>query len=385
MKAWREEFAPRKREGDRVILERTYRLLTPLVGGGVEPLKPDPREPIRGAGLRGGLRFWWRALRGWQAEGDLGRLRELESQVFGSTDRSSPLQVEVEVLDAGQEKNLERYGRAVQWYLGFPLRQGKAWLPVRSGVRFRLRLVFPKDLEEEVGAALFGLEVFGGVGARTRRGFGALVREDKVYGEKEVQEGLRRYSRKGEWPKGVPHLRPDSLVQVVSLSWPELAQCYQAFRQSRPGGERRPGRSHWPEPDAIRRRAGRYDPKHAPRSQVDKFPRAQFGLPIVFHFKDEPPLKDWDIQLRPGDEDYDRRASPLILRPLGEKTSLVAVLEGDRLPPGGVALYVRDQRREQSWLVETSLTPDEAKDIIPLQGQTDPLRAFLTFLKNYGR
>ncbi len=380
MKAWREEFAPRKREGDRVILERTYRLLTPLVGGGVEPLKPDPREPIRGAGLRGGLRFWWRALRGWQAEGNLGRLRELESQVFGSTDRSSPLQVEVEVLDPGQEKKLECYGRAVQ-YLGFPLRQDK--VPVRSGVRFRLRLVFPKDLEEEVEAALFGLEVFGGVGARTRRGFGALVREDKVYREvkevqEEVQKGLERYAWEGGWPEGVPHLTPQSLVRVVPKSWQELAEAYQAFRQSRPQGSKGPGRSHWPEPEAIRRLIGG-NPQRAP---VGKFPRAQFGLPIVFRFRDGR-LKGQGIQLKP--RNYDRRASPLILRPLGEKTSLVAVLEGDRLPPGGVALYVRDQRRERSWPVETSLTPDEAKDIIPLQGQTDPLQAFLAFLKNYGR
>ena len=44
----------------RVSETRTYTLITPLFGGGVEPRAPDPVTVIRGASIRGHLRFWWR-------------------------------------------------------------------------------------------------------------------------------------------------------------------------------------------------------------------------------------------------------------------------------------------------------------------------------------
>nr|WP_235283788.1 MULTISPECIES: type III-B CRISPR module RAMP protein Cmr1 [Thermus] len=94
VKEWSEAYAPRLREEGEVRyrydgvplvkVERTYRLLTPLFGGGVEPRLADPVTVVRGTEVRGQLRFWWRAVRGWQAEGDLKRLFDLEAAIFGS-------------------------------------------------------------------------------------------------------------------------------------------------------------------------------------------------------------------------------------------------------------------------------------------------------------
>ena len=56
---------------DLIVQERTYKLITPLYGGGVEAGKTDSVTPIRGTEIRGQLRFWWRAMRGGQFNGDL--------------------------------------------------------------------------------------------------------------------------------------------------------------------------------------------------------------------------------------------------------------------------------------------------------------------------
>lgn len=393
-RAFQEAFSPRRREeggalvrrdGARVLTwERTYTLLTPLFGGGVEPREADPVSVVRATEVRGHLRFWWRALRGWQAQGRLEELRKLENALFGSAGESgaSPVAVEVEVLREGEKVDIARYGRAVQWYLGFPLRGDGGWAPVREGVAFRLRLRFPErvgalDLREELEAALWAWETFGGIGARTRRGFGALLPQGaRAPTEAEVRERLRRYSREAGWPEGVPHLTPQSPVRVVPLSWRELAEGYQAFRQARPGGgTKNPGRSLWPEPDEVRRLTGKHAPTHPPRHPVHKFPRAQFGLPIIFHFKDKGDPSDTTLQPR----EAERRASPLLFRPLGEgqRPCVVAVLEGARFPGKKLVL---EHGKGRSWEVDPWLTPGEARQIPPLRGQVDPVRAFVESL-----
>ncbi len=394
-RAFQEAFSPRRKEEGEVLVrrdgarvlawERTYTLLTPLFGGGVEPREADPVSVVRATEVRGHLRFWWRALRGWRAGGSLERLWELESALFGHAGEggASPLSVEVEVLREGEKVGIAQYGRAVQWYLGFPLRGDKEWAPVKEGVAFRLRLRFPErveglDLREELEAALWAWEIFGGIGARTRRGFGALLPQGaRVPGEEEIRGKLRQYSQKAGWPEGVPHLTPKSLVRVVPLSWRELAERYQAFRQARPGGNpRSPGRSYWPEPDEVRRLTGRHAPNHPPRHPVHKFPRAHFGLPIIFHFKDRGDPSDTTLRL----EEADRRASPLLFRPLGEgqKPCVVAVLEGARFPGG--KLILEDKRNGRTWDVDPWLTPEEAQEIRVLGGEVDPVLAFVKSL-----
>ena len=393
-RAFREAFSPRRKEeggvlvrrdGARVLAwERTYTLLTPLFGGWVEPREADPVSVVRATAVRGHLRFWWRAVRGWRAGGSLERLWELESALFGSAGEggASPLSVEVEVLREGEKVGIAQYGRAVQWYLGFPLRGDKEWAPVKEGVAFRLRLRFPEKVGElnfweELEAALWAWETFGGIGARTRRGFGALLPQGAgVPGEEEIREKLRQYGQKAGWPEGVPHLTPKSFVRVVPLSWRELAERYQAFRQARPGGDpRSPGRSYWPEPDGVRRLTGRHAPHHLPRHPVHKFPRAHFGLPIIFHFKDRGDPPDTTLRLK----EADRRASPLLFRPLGEgqKPCVVAVLEGARFPGEKLVLEGKDGR---TWDVDPWLTPEEAQKIPVLGGEVDPVLAFVKSL-----
>jgi hypothetical protein len=80
-------------------------------------------------------------------------------------------------------------------------------------------------------------------------------------------------------------------------------------------------RSRWPEADSIRKLAGTHIPRYEPED-VRYFPRAEFGLPIVFQFKQdalplpipnrdpEEHILEWDLV------GASRMASPFILKPL---------------------------------------------------------------------
>ena len=76
-----------KKNGEIIIREtREYELITPLFGGGAENKKADEVSVIRATEIRGHLRFWWRATRGGQFNGDLVEMKKHEDAIFGSTD-----------------------------------------------------------------------------------------------------------------------------------------------------------------------------------------------------------------------------------------------------------------------------------------------------------
>jgi len=206
------EISPRS--DDRITEVRKYKLITPLFGGGVEAAKADPITTIRGASVRGQLRFWWRATRGGQFGDDVETLLKEEGKIWGSPAKkdekeSGPSEVKVFVCEisegtvdhpyevvrnprSGRPKIQNRRSSVVPAYVAFPLqpkqeeaRIGMETLSVRLDVEFTLEISYPKSVEEDVNAALWAWETFGGIGARTRRGFGALqLVEHWVNGEK---------------------------------------------------------------------------------------------------------------------------------------------------------------------------------------------------------
>lgn len=419
---------------DIVTQVRRYQVITPLFGGGVRPGQADPVTIIRGNSIRGQLRFWWRACCGGQFDGDLARMKQAEDHLWGtmSTDERpgiSLVQVMVKVENAGRmdcpyevvnrpghdgqprPSVRPRGGATAPAYAAFPLQpqQGEATIgmqtkAVRDGIAFTLTLSFPCTDQKGVEAALWAWECFGGIGGRTRRGFGAL-RCITVDGQPHAEvppavpaeavhwlaEHLQHYIPGTVWPRDVPHLNPSMLLKVIGppqepvRAWQVLVNALRAFRQDRPvvrepNGNQHPGRNRWPEPDAIRGRTGRVAPRHATSLfSYSKFPRAVFGLPIIFHFKDENLGDPRDTTLKAAE--HERLASPLILRPIacagGQALGLALVLEGPRTPPGGVILHGAPGNPT----VDVDLTPAEAGSVPKLKGQTDVLRAFLDTLR----
>jgi CRISPR-associated protein Cmr1 len=246
----------------------------------------------------------------------------------------------------------------------------------------------------EAKAALWAWLHFGGIGGRTRRGFGAVSIDDP----KDINDLLSSpYIINEQPPEGVPTLAPSFGASIViqntnntaENAWQALASKYKNFRQGDKCGRNPPqlgshaGRSRWPEPDIIRHDlTGRYQgsPRHSRRNtSVVKAPRGQFGMPIIFQFPQENELGS--VTLKP--KNAERLASPLILRPIGTVTQAKAMilLLGNRpnLDCIGGGTCMADKVSRIS--ISTYLTQAEANNIKPLQGNTDPLIAFMDFFQ----
>jgi CRISPR-associated protein Cmr1 len=427
---------------------RRYKVITPLFGGGVDPAKADPVTVVRATEIRGHLRFWWRATRGGQFGADgLKEMREAEASIWGSAanDKSGGAsKVKISIQHAPMLNRLStietvvitRKGKQIQVpinspespysYVAFPLRgtdnksAGKLLSP---GFEFSIRIDIDGtqdvivndghqklDLQQEVEAALWAWETFGGIGARTRRGFGALqlvsIQEDAQITAVDtpscqtvdawLQKRLQQHQKGSQWPDGVPHLvtvkTTSDSYKSASKAWEDLIKKLKSFRQDplgrrekRPGDDH-PGRSYWPEPEAIRHLTGQRASKHPPLNwQVYKFPRAVFGLPIIFHFKDKDDPKDTTLK----GQSYERWASPLILRPLAcknnqavglavllEPTPLLAESQKKKDLPDSIVL----SGDRETFPVQIGLSSDDAKKIRTLNGNPDVLQAFLDTL-----
>jgi CRISPR-associated protein Cmr1 len=279
------------------------------------------------------------------------------------TDKASPVEVDVRDVAGAQAQPCARYdwnpnARRGQgaWRLAWESPFGGSSLPYalfpfqgkppasRQGppeevpaqfigtASFTLRLRYPETLEQDVETAVWAWVNFGGLGARTRRGCGALL--CKELAPKDVNGLQRWFGPRGDessgaardWPTMPPNVLIGNSPQSVVDAWKTVIGLLQEFRQGasiarNPGQQaNRPGRSRYPEPETIRRATNGRPQQHGRLAHVpdDAFPRAEFGLPIVFHFQGdgEPP----DTVLYPSSaangDPRERMASPLILKPL---------------------------------------------------------------------
>lgn len=443
-----------------VVQTRQYKLITPLFGGGVKPGVNDLDNLIRATEIRGQLRFWWRAIRGGQPqfEGKLAKMKAFEDEIWGAASNTQKpeegekkekgwrgtVQIEVEILNGGKSKkpfipqwNAKRTkviapsDPDVPGYAAFPLRPPEDELKsatrlgkpedvfvedLREGIEFLLSLSFPEKWSTEVNAALWAWETFGGVGARTRRGFGALLLEkinrkdvednilppdDAAAAKTWITKKIAEFQKQqGKTLTNVPRIHAAINICVLgpysrpANAWQKLIGRLHDFRQQRydfKAGKSSPfGKSLWPEANALRRRL---HPNQARNSPPDTFPRAAFGLPIVFHLAHERPSQT--ITLQGIEKESERWASRLILKPLpcrGKQfLGLAALLDGSELPAEGLAL-VRDENRNErlgptiaadQTKIRTEELPQLLKDAIG--DETDILRAFLNYLKKEGK
>jgi CRISPR-associated protein Cmr1 len=384
--------------GDAVI-QQDFELLTPLCGGSHQPHQNDPSLLVRGTSVRGHLRFWWRACRA----GEFNSTRDMQAQenhIWGSVDSPALVKVEVEILSVGVEGGDIRQFKddVVPAYIAFPMTSRGAVGRAREDVAFRLRLRFPPALRRDVEAALWAWSTFGGLGGRTRRGFGALQERGAAQSVREVEARLRddAWVFQNHAPDaGIPSLYGAKVVNLKEAAkdgiqaWFDAVYKMQDFRQARRKGSQpnRPGRSFWGEPDRIRELSGKAAPSHRTRvNEAKAFARAPFGLPILYQFKDG---KDGDPSVHTlKGADVERQASPVILRPLrtapGQYHGLAILLANsfhspEGLVPGRLSLNGR--------AVEHRLSP---ADLASIKGQanlpasmqsldTDVLASFLAW------
>ncbi|MDV2455791.1 type III-B CRISPR module RAMP protein Cmr1 [Acinetobacter towneri] len=385
-------------------------LVTPMYGGGVDAATVDLKMPIRVSAIKGQLRFWWRLLAKnkkddtWDFNGNLKNIRDAEFALWGGQGdddggRASQVFLKVtqpkvthhdlveytEYLDASpSNKKLS--------YVLFPASnaEDKVSNPHKllnaEKAKFKLSFSLSNTLKnqekmtQQIVETLRWWANFGGIGARTRKGLGAIhISESWDYPmicqpltESEITAANCAMSLKGK--------SANALAQLYS-GIQKLSDFRQKAEVGRNKGQapKPAGRSRWPEPDALRRIQKTHHENHAPEHQAGNvFPRAFFGLPIIFHFvgRGEPR----DSQLAPIDGD--RLASPLFIRPFylgkngkGEKewASCALVTPYEHIKNMNVSLG-----RNETYPVWKS---DTAQHIRPIQDQqgTDPLDAFLKY------
>jgi hypothetical protein len=356
----------------------TLQVTTPLFNGGngSGAIEPDGTG-IRIPSLRGAMRFWFRALAGTVTGPDLALLARLEQQVFGGTDNASPVRLRIprrpaltepagphSFLPRPHASRREREEHPGYWII-YLLGQGLGNLRdctlsrpyVAPGECFDLKIRFGSD-PSHAALALASLWLtcaYGGLGARTRRGFGGLRIIDATgplpqpWDHDSIRspalnhyEGLDRL-----WPAGpirdcMPLLarmvRSDKVVkkemrEITLDAWPRPSFPVLSKRHTRAGtsggepfddwsevashtGEQfrkyRASREH-PEVE------GRYwPPRKTPEwSDVvwgddDRFPLGALGLPV--NYKD-----GYSVNAERQGEPL-RRASALWLRPVGDST-----------------------------------------------------------------
>ncbi len=149
-------------------LEVVLETVTPVFLAGADNQTPE----LRPASFRGALRFWLRALLGAELGSDIDRLRLAEGTLFGNTDGASPVTVRISArlplnkrLKQADERLVVPHSRRFT---------KRAWA---EGGQFVLTLSSrfgQSALPSEAIAAFLLLVNLGGVGNRSRRGFGSL-------------------------------------------------------------------------------------------------------------------------------------------------------------------------------------------------------------------
>lgn len=377
---------PLKVNPHRDISTQIYNIqvITPIFGGGIKAGENDHMTLIRPSSIRGHLRFFWRATRGTRFNA-VSELRQREGEIWGTTENPSKIALEVEMKSPGktypcayfpEDKNFPRFEKNHPSYALFPFqgnkRDGIPPAKCTSNVSFELKLTYPQNLSHDVDAAVWAWTNFGGIGARVRRGCGALYCKELSPKRESLSSWYKSslesfgvdLSLSPEWPI-LPErfLVRESNGNNVLQEWAEVVGLMQTFRQGQgvgrnPGSSHnRPGRSRWPEPESIRQATSSRSTRHAlmPMIPYYAFPRAELGLPIVFHFKDIGDPKDTELYPVIEGQKKTRMASPLILRPIicrnGEVLQLILRLNSpvpdevvlEKAPKSPTFKKIRDQ------------------------------------------
>jgi CRISPR-associated protein Cmr1 len=146
--------------------------VTPLFLAGADP---RGMPELRAASIRGALRFWFRALLGGViGDKDLNALRKAEAAVFGST-------------DTGASPVVVRIGGEVQFDSYRPLLHNPekkfTFMGIQPDQAFSLELI-PRPPHTQISPIVLSVTalwlLLGGLGKRSRRGFGTLRLQNAV-------------------------------------------------------------------------------------------------------------------------------------------------------------------------------------------------------------
>jgi len=327
---------------ERIEISVKLEVVTPILGGGPVARELCDVDVIRVPGIRGHLRFWWRALYG-HGFHTAAELFEAEGSLWGraARDEGGRSAVDMHLNEIVPQTDLDEddptEGAYALWVARSKKERGRvvelALKRRKPGTIFLLTLRFPDqnfpispteelDAESVLRNVVRAWILFGGYGSRTRRGLGSLtVVSDTEEMKRWLPEAAtpeaitklfgRNIFASGAGAKEAPTLAGAALYVGNSprdavRAWTTAVDWLKEFRQGPRGGasgsarepdptgqRQRPSISNWPEADKIRHHYWPSSPPswtwaHDPSSRHNAtavWPRAGFGLPIVGQFQ----------------------------------------------------------------------------------------------------
>lgn len=276
-------------------------LLTPMLGGGPIQGKPDPEQPFRAKSIRGHLRWWYRRVVKVESPEELW---EKESRLFGSAgkdpDDAIPGRVRIVVEQPSAKKDdlVKNVGDFTQHRYAWGMFGSEKTIKQNGPdvlQRHSATISFV-GLDDDGLLALAAWVLFGGIGARTHRGFGSLLCDEgaeTLPSYASVVQALRHNGLAIAGGKGCAVFRSTripveekSVTEAGLKAWKEALDWYEAFRRGnlRPDVHRpsngSASHSRWPEANSVRFATGR---RQTPESEVREFvfPKASLGLPLT--------------------------------------------------------------------------------------------------------
>lgn len=193
------------------VLRAEYRIVTPMFSS-----RNGENAELRLASIKGAIRFWWRSLM-WSTSSDYKKLLEKENRIFGSTDGQSLVRLRLlnKQLQKVEKKNHQFEGGKLKGahYLAYGVmeafdskkKQTKAGQLNRDmipGGSFEIEAWLPgndeeaKEIKVQLKKALIMLGTVGGVGSKSRKGYGSLSitalydDDDKVIVEPDIKQRI---------------------------------------------------------------------------------------------------------------------------------------------------------------------------------------------------
>ena len=177
-------------------------VVTPMFLGGANTTDAE----LRVSSIKGMLRFWRRATCGIES---LDEMKQEEAKIFGSTDQKASFSMSLEGLNNTKAinsnlppgKKFQVEGKTFRIgiidYLAFGIRdhrEGYTRKHFPSGSQFRLKFNFyNRDYKQSVLNALYSFIDNGGLGAKSRNGFGSLCLREKYENNMQFKGSLKNY------------------------------------------------------------------------------------------------------------------------------------------------------------------------------------------------
>jgi len=165
--------------------EFNVEVVTPMFLGGANTTEAELRVPS----IKGMLRFWWRATCGIES---IKEMKKEEADIFGSTDQKAAFLLHVvntnninsllDLKERGEKFKVHGHDVSIIDYLSYgthkPERgRGNVYqrYHITPGSSFLLKFQFYNDeLKDEILRAFYFFIAYGGLGSRSRNGFGSL-------------------------------------------------------------------------------------------------------------------------------------------------------------------------------------------------------------------